>query len=258
MSALDLDGGPLDPEARLYEHAFLLLAFSALGREDEALETLGRLAAFRHGAGGFAERGAHPFQANAQMHLLEAALVWRDRGGASVWGDLVQELADLAANRFIDPATGALNEFFDDRWRPLAGAGGLIEPGHMMEWAWLLAQCGRGDVARGLYDAACRGADPSRGVLVNALWPDLSVRDAAARLWPQTEHLKAALILGERDAALRVAGALAKFLQTPTRGVWRERMAADGRFLQEPSPATSLYHLYLAIRELSRFAAEPC
>ena len=97
-----------------------------------------------------------------------------------------------------------------------------------------------------------------RGVVVNALWDDLSVRDPAARLWPQTEHLKAALILGETEAALEAANALAVYLDTPARGVWRERMRPDGGFLEEPAPATSLYHLYLAVRELTRVAGDPC
>ena len=167
--------------------------------------------------------------------------------------------------RFIDPSTGAIQEFFDAHWRPRTGEAGLIEPGHQFEWAWLLEQWGvaRGrpdarEAARRLFAAGRRGFDPARGVVVNAVWPDLAVRDAAARLWPQTEHLKAALILGDREAALEAANGLLPFLATPQAGAWRERMDAEGRFLEEPSPATSLYHLYLAVRELARFAAEPC
>jgi hypothetical protein len=33
-------------------------------------------------------------------------------------------------------------------------------------------------------------------------------------------------------------------------------MRADGGFLDEPSPATSLYHLFVAFRELERWARE--
>jgi mannose/cellobiose epimerase-like protein (N-acyl-D-glucosamine 2-epimerase family) len=35
-------------------------------------------------------------------------------------------------------------------------------------------------------------------------------------------------------------------------------MRADGAFIEEPSPATSFYHLYLAVRELERTVGEPC
>jgi len=262
---LDLEGAPTDPAAYLYEHAFILLAAAALGRADLARDVRGRLDAFRHDAGGFREAGAQPFQANALMHLFEAALAWEAAGGDVGWLAMSDELAELALRRFIDPATGALSEFFDRDWRRLSGEAGLIEPGHQFEWAWLLTQWGetRGRsealaAAQRLFEVGRRGFDPGRNVAMNALADDLSVRDAGARLWPQTEHLKAALALGDEAAALQGANGLAAYLDTPVRGVWRERMRADGTFVEEPSPATSFYHLFLAVRELERFAGEPC
>ena len=80
---------------------------------------------------------------------------------------------------------------------------------------------------------------------------DLSAGDSDARLWPQCEYLKAALILEENDAALQAANGLFAFADMAAGGVWRERMRADGSFIDEPAPATSLYHLYLAIDELT-------
>lgn len=260
-TTLDARGAQTTAEPHLYEHAFVLLALAALGRGEAAEAVLAGLEAFQHPAGAYRETGEHPFQANAHMHLLEAAIAWEQAGGGAAWGALADELTELALIRFIDPVTGALHEFFDADWRPLAGEAGLIEPGHQFEWAWLLAQrpdARRMAAARRLFDVGRRGVDPGLGVVVNALHPDLSVRDRAARLWPQTEHLKAALVLGDETAALEAANAVAAFLDTPIRGVWRERMAAHGGFVEQPSPATSLYHLYLAIRELTRFAGEPC
>lgn len=260
-TTLDVQGAQVDRDARLYEQAFVLLALAVLGRGDVGDGVLQGLERFRHPSGGFREAGEHPFQANAQMHLLEAAIAWERAGGGAAWSALADELTDLALDRFIDPATGALNEFFDPAWRPLAGEAGLIEPGHQFEWAWLLMQRpqarGRAAAHR-LFEAGRRGLDPKLGVVVNAVWPDLSVRDPAARLWPQTEHLKAALAVGDEAAALEAGNGIALFLDTPVRGVWRERMAAHGGFVEQPSPATSFYHLYLAIRELERFAGEPC
>lgn len=265
MAILDPDGAPIDGTAYLYEHAFVLLGMAALGDAAPAIALRERLQVFRHDAGGFREAGERPFQANAQMHLLEAALAWEAAGGDGGWSELADELAELALSRFVDPATGALSEFFDAAWRPLAGPAGLIEPGHQFEWAWLLERWGRArarpeglTAARRLFAVGRRGFDAGRNVAVDALTDDLGVRDAAARLWPQTEHIKAALALGDEAAALQGANGMAAYLDTPARGVWRERMRADGGFVEEPSPATSLYHLYLAIRELARFAAEPC
>src|SRR5436190_3745863 len=246
-----------DPAARLYEHAFILLALSALGDAKGATELRDRLSAFRHPAGGFRETDDQPFQANAQMHLFEAALAWEGQGDGG-WAGLADELAVLALDRLIDPVTGAVQEAFDAAWRPLRGEADAVEPGHQFEWAWLLDRWGaaRGEArahaaARRLYDVGRRGFDRRRGVVINRLWDDLSVRDAAARLWPQTEFLKAALALGEDADALMAANAVGRFLDTPLRGVWRERMTADGSFVEEPAPATSLYHLATAIWALA-------
>lgn len=270
-AALTTAGVKTEPQARLYEHAFILLALSALRRADAGdaapaaeAQTIGaRLAkSFRHSAGGFKEVGEQPFQANAHMHLLEAAIAW-EATGAQSWAPLADALAALALQRFVDARTGALHEFFDAQWAPLQGDAAVIEPGHQFEWAWLLEQWGavRGHAparaaARRLFAVGRKAFDPGRGVVANGLDSDLRVRDAGARLWPQTEHLKAALILGDTAAALQAANGLTAYLSTPQAGTWRERMTAEGGFVEEPSPATSLYHLYLAVRELARFAGK--
>jgi mannose-6-phosphate isomerase len=177
---------------------------------------------------------------------------------------MADEVAELALSRFIDPQSGALGEFFEADWSPRLDDGGQVEPGHQFEWAWLLGRWGKArddaraePAARRLFQAGRRGFDLARGVVVNGLDAKLEVRDAGARLWPQTEHLKAALALGDGGAALEAANGLAAYLDTPVRGVWRERMRADGGFIEEPAPATSLYHLFLAFRELERAAGEP-
>ncbi|MDP1874111.1 AGE family epimerase/isomerase [Phenylobacterium sp.] len=253
-------GEPLDETAALYDQAFALLAMATLNAADpghvdlaaEGRRLLDALQVLRHPAGGFREEGAHPFQANAHMHLLEAAMAWMDAGGGPEWRALATEIIELALTRFIDAERGFLREFFDAAWTPAPGEDGrLIEPGHQFEWAWLLARWSQmsGEpralsAARRLYAAGLRGVDPARGVAINALNDDFTVRDAAARLWPQTEWLKAALILGED--ALAPAQALARYLDTPATGAWRDVSLPDGRFCLEPAPASSFYHIAAA------------
>lgn len=258
------DGRILDDTAPTYEQAFALLALSALALleapsdlEADALRLLEALAPRRRPGGGFAEVGARPFQANANMHLLEAALAWESSGRDSAWVAVSDEIANLAIGRFIDLRTGALPEFFDADWRALQGEAGLIEPGHLFEWAWLLKRWGdrRGlgqieTIARRLFECGLRGIDSHHGVAVAALWDDLTVRDGSARLWPQTEYLKAALALGEDADALVAANSLARYLEAPVAGWWRERMTVGGDFVAEPAPASSLYHLVVATLEL--------
>jgi mannose-6-phosphate isomerase len=257
-------GSPIEEAADVYDQAFALLAMAALHALDpaggylrDAEKTLGGLQARRAPAGGFEESPPHPFQANCHMHLFESALAWEEVGGGPEWAGLADEIARLALENFVDPQTGALREFFDAGWRATIGEGGLIEPGHQFEWAWLLERWGRARqaegalaVARGLYAVGRKGVDPARAVAVNALWDDFSVRDGFARLWPQTEHLKAALVLGPEAEAVQAAQGLARYLATPARGAWRDKLKPDGAFVDEPAPATSFYHLLVAILEL--------
>jgi mannose-6-phosphate isomerase len=268
--AVDRSGAPVDPTPLLYDQAFVLLGLAALhgARADggvavaEARALRSRLDGMRHPVGGFRENGLHAHQANAQMHLLEAALAWEEAGAAD-WGGLADELVELCLGRFIDSERGFLREVFDPDWGPAAGeAGRLVEPGHQFEWAWLLERWGRRRgradarrAARRLFEIGRLGVEPVRGLVVNALEDDLSVADAATRLWPQTERLKAALILGEDAEALSAAEGLARFLVVPTQGVWHERGRADGRFIDEPAPATSFYHIMCACRELAAAVA---
>ena len=225
------------------------------------------LDSMRSPAGGFIENIAYPYQANAHMHLLEGALAWAEiEGGA--WDDMADELVEMAMRVFIDPEGGFLREFFDAQWRPVAGdEGGLIEPGHQFEWAWLLLRWGR---LRGRQDAIAaglrlleigetHGVDPARDVGINSLLDDFSVHDASARLWPQTERLKAALlaaeITGKPDwwaVAVKGADSLLRYLDTPIKGLWWDKLSPAGTFTPEPAPASSFYHITCAIAELDR------
>ena len=263
-------GAPVDDQAFLYDQAFALLALSARHaatpgervHREQGLALLAAMQARRHRAGGYLEAGSHPFQANCHMHLLEAALAWLE-AGEPAFEPMVLEIAELARSRFIDPRTQVLREFFNEHWRPAEGDDGrLVEPGHQFEWALLLARWSALggpawtlSMAEALFEAGRYGLDPARKVAVNALWDDMSLRDAEARLWPQTEYLKAALILGRRDHALDAAAGLRRYLETPIRGLWWDHQAADGSFRPVAAPATSLYHIIGVCEALGADAA---
>ena len=179
---------------------------------------------------------------------------------------MADTIVSRARRHFIDAAGGFLREFFEADWAPAGGEPGrLVEPGHQFEWAWLLTRWGRarGDdwsigAARRLYDAGLRGVSGSRGVAMDELDDQLTVRSARARLWPQTERLKAALVVdgaGPDDARNALRG-LQAYLE-PT-GLWRDKQSADGSFVDEPAPASSLYHIAAAwaqLRESTRASA---
>lgn len=268
------DGSALDDSVALYDQAFGLFAmataYAALGGPAQLAERADILLAqlkvtLKHPIGGFEEANPRvlPLLSNPHMHLFEAALAWTEAGGAAHWRDLADEIASLALSHFIDPVSGGLREYFDGDWRPVAGIDGrIVEPGHQFEWAWLLLRwakiAGRDDAAQ----AARRmiaigegpGVDPVRGVAMNQLLDDMSVHDAQARLWPQTERIKAHVLAGNDEGVAAGTEGLFKYFNTPVKGLWRDRLNADGAFVQEPAPASSFYHIVCAILEVDRAA----
>ena len=274
------NGESLDETAALYDQAFAMFAAAAVARvaPDKAdamhclaVEVREKLIAERkHPVGGFylTAPPSAPQGSNEHMHLLEASLAWTENGGDPVWRALADEIGELALSKFIHAESGQIREFFDIDWNSAPGVDGRIcEPGHQFEWGWLLLRWGRlADRAdattaalRMIEAAEAHGIDQVRGVAVNALLDDFSVADPVARLWPQTERIKAgamaAVVTGDPKwwkSAIGGAEALSVFLQAPTPGVWRDKLSPDGSFVDEPAPASSFYHIVCAIEELDR------
>jgi mannose-6-phosphate isomerase len=206
------------------------------------------------------------------MHLFEAALAGCEMcSESSLWKTLADEIAGLALDKFIDPSSGALREFFDAEWNPAPGIDGrIVEPGHQFEWAWLLLRWSEprhGSAHARARAAALRLIDIGEshgirnGLATNSLLDDFSAHDAGSRLWPQTERVKsaalAARLTGEARYFAMAADAtdgLMRYLDTPIPGLWRDRIDAHGNVVDEPAPASSFYHLVAAIAEISALA----
>ncbi|PVB63525.1 AGE family epimerase/isomerase [Labrenzia sp. 011] len=282
--AVDVQNRITDPAFDLYNQAFALFGFAQIAaaipeRKAWAVEQAADLLRFlfenyRHPEAGF--RAANPDMAplgsNPHMHLFEACLAWEKISDEPVWRDLADEVAELALTRFIDPVNGGLREFFDLDWSPMPGdQGRVMEPGHQFEWAWLLTRwgCSRQDAgalvaARRLYDIGWTyGIDETRNVTFMALNDDFTVRDPLARLWGQTEWIKAAIALAQISTGVEKESyladipdgvrALQTFLEGVPDGLWRDKLTPQGTFAEEPAPASSLYHIVCAISELNAF-----
>lgn len=274
VHTLTADGAPLDTRADLYDHAFTLFCLAhaalALNRADllaVARSTADKLMSWRHPEGGFREGEVDgpPRRQNPHMHMLEAALALWQASSDVFWKNLASEIAALCRDRFIDPGTGALREFFRDDWRPVPGAEGeIVEPGHCFEWAWLFERLGDLGIAEGapvsdgLVSFARRnGIDAGRGVAINAVSVSGAVISADARLWPQTERMKAALArfrrtgaASEAQEAVAAFQGLRLYFDTPVKGLWRDVLTSDGRFIEQPAPASSFYHIVCGLAEL--------
>ncbi|HEY6924990.1 MAG TPA: AGE family epimerase/isomerase, partial [Steroidobacteraceae bacterium] len=249
------DGKALDDRAFLYDQAFVLLAFAAshgaLGQQSDVVADAVNLrdaiyAYLKRDGGGFGSEltAPVPILANPHMHLLEAALAWTEVSDDPGWQVLADDIARLALHRFSDPRTGALREQFGSDWTQLGPeAGPVVEPGHQFEWAWLLSRWCHGNPGAA-FSKAERLVEIGEtygvrhGVAVMGLLEDFTVSDGSARLWGQTERLKASLYLAKRGQQprywLAAAGAVAslwKFLEVRTPGLWHDRLAADGQFI---------------------------
>ena len=275
------DGLLIDDTFDLYNQAFALFAFSQYAlafpgtkREMEAkanalLDAL--YTVYKHPMAGFEEAMPVklPLCSNPHMHLFEACQAWEQIADEPLrWRDLTDEIANLAMSRFIDSTSGGLREFFDHDWNPHnSDKGRIMEPGHQFEWGWLLARWGerRGNPeaiakAMRLFEIAISHGMSSDGlVAIMSLYDDFSVHDPIARMWPQTEWLKAATLLAkltsgnERQAylaeAARACQAMRMFMATPIQGLWYDKRNPDGTFVNEPSPASTFYHIVCAIYE---------
>lgn len=281
---VDDAGAALDAPVDLYDQAFVLFGLAHalpyavdptwVKRTAEALRR--GLDAFAHEGGGYEEAlpRALPLKANPHMHLFEAAQAWLEAAPADpAWSRMADGLAELALNRFVDPATGAVHEFYDGDWNRLGGDAALVEPGHQFEWGWLLIRWGE---ATGRTDALGAGARlvavgerhglDEEGLTVGELTGDLTPRPFHARLWSQGERVKAwaqaamraadaearSLALGRMEDA---AGTLELFLDATPPGAWRDRLGPDRSFVQEAAPASSLYHIVGAVEEAARARA---
>jgi mannose-6-phosphate isomerase len=278
VHAVTAEGDVADARADLYDQAFMLFSLGTAGKALDRPDLFdvaaalgdGLEAGWRHPKGGFAEGeiAGPPRRQNPHMHLLEAFLALKAASGNPRWAALADEIAGLCAGSFIDPATGALLEYFADDFAQLPSEEGrIVEPGHCFEWAWLFETM----IATGHVDAAvsdrlvgfarAHGIDAARGVAINEVLTSGAIRDPRARLWPQTERLKAALSRlrrTETDAECREAIAaydgLKAYLDPGVPGTWTDKYLPDGTFLPEPVPGSSLYHIVCGLAELIRTA----
>ena len=276
------DGAPLDETPAFYDQSFALLglhsAYEALGHDPAYRERARKLHARwvetrKHPVIGFEEAAPRvvPLCSNPHMHLFESCQAWAEIDSEGPWRDVADEIARLALTYFIHPESGALREFFDGNWQPMPGEQGrIVEPGHQFEWGWLLMRWG---VARGddrMIEAALRlveigetfGTD-DRNVAFFSLLDDFTPHDKRARLWAQTERLKAHCLAAELtgraghwDKAVKAAEGLELYFDVPVPGLWRDILNPDGSFVEEPAPASSFYHIVCAIAEFDRAVAK--
>lgn len=272
------DGAVLDDRRDLYDQAFLLLACA--GRIDAAkcdraaalakktIAFLDRELASPHGGWIESDRGELPRRQNPHMHLLEAFMaLYRATGDAS-WRERAAAVVELFDRVFYDGASGSLGEFFSDDLKARdAERGAVLEPGHMMEWVWLLSHyraatdIDRLPVMNALYRSAKAYSDHDTAFLPDAVGAECASGDR--RLWPQTEYMKAAFALSTatddpfaKDGAAIIDTIFDSYLKQPVDGLWCDQYNGAGAPIAADVPASILYHLFDAVAETESYAQQ--
>lgn len=283
------EGAPLPANTRhLYAYAFVVLACTTLERHAPAgvaRDLGGEVLAdvhdtFRRPGGGFHsaidEDGQPlplPFSQNPHMHLFEACVFRLEAAPDPLAQAMAGELVDLLLDRFLDPTDGTLIEYLD--LDPSADDRGRIrEPGHHFEWVWLIARWLRLADSRGIPTRRRDLETAAIGLLSWAVRQTLAHPEGALgdevdangqmitpthRIWPVLEAVKG--LAFARQGGWSVEGAdeaesrlwrllFARYLHEGT-GRWTEGLGPDLSPTVSDHPATTMYHIVMAARELA-------
>ncbi|MEE9347706.1 MAG: AGE family epimerase/isomerase [Robiginitomaculum sp.] len=276
---LNADGSLLDGQRDSYAQAFVILAgaWRYMAFKDEAsLKTAYDTLAFldSHAAasnGGWLEGvpPSLPRRQNPHMHLFEALMALYDATGDAAILERVGRIYTLFTDIFFEPMTRTIIEFFYADWRYHIGNGGPVEPGHMLEWCWLLREYSRRsgvDVdhyADGLYDSAVKlGRHPKLGLISDTVNMQLGKSSGTYRTWPQTEYLKASIVQAQagREGMDNAAGEIIetifkRYLSVEIKGGWVDKLGRRGEIIEPIMPTSTFYHILGAAAIASDHAA---
>jgi mannose/cellobiose epimerase-like protein (N-acyl-D-glucosamine 2-epimerase family) len=274
--SVDDAGGVVDATRDLYAHAFVLLGVAsyvqatgkreALALADETLNYVDRHLKAPRG-GGYLDSSTSSDSVrrqNPHMHIFEGLIALWKASSEARYLKRAEDMFNLFQTRFFRADKGVLLEYFDAALAPAAGqAGDIVEPGHHLEWVWLLRRFEQesGRAVQGYVDALYGHADrhgyDAIGLIVDELLVDGSVKLPSHRVWPVTESIRANV----REASLGRAGAAAKaarlvdvlfdrFLTKSPPGGWIDRLDARGEPATDFMPASTLYHVLGAVEEV--------
>jgi mannose/cellobiose epimerase-like protein (N-acyl-D-glucosamine 2-epimerase family) len=282
MFSVQRNGAHADTRIESYEQAFAIFAFAWYFRATgnlAAVEWAERTLAVLDDEfadienGGYFENPSHdlPRRQNPHMHLLEALLAWHSATGEDIWLRRAQDIIALFKSRFFVPETGTVCEFFDAEWSPAAGTmGKTVEPGHHFEWVWLLHKYGQAsgdDISREAYalykfgeqHGVDRKPGPAADIAFDSVLSHGTSLDENKRLWVQAEAVKAQVarmeFANDDQAAIRLEELLDRMFElyfSAARGNWQNHLDVNGKGLAETAPASSFYHVFMALTEVLR------
>lgn len=276
---IDIKKGQMtDPQPNLYVTAFAVMALAQSAeiidsekhdaRLNLLLDNIDRHLAYPDGEGyrEFLPAETTRLQ-NPHMHFFESILCLYKVSKSPAARERAEALLTFIRSTFFDQENSVVRERVDPA-EELAES--HYEPGHSMEWVWLLGLRSRlfkvplDPFATRLYLHYCN-ANIREGKTPMGLTIDNKTIDGSCRLWSQTESLKAHLTIAEMGppklklTALHRARDCAQaiwdhWLATDCKGGWLDHFDADGELIAKNMPGSMGYHLYVAIMDLDRLS----
>lgn len=268
-----------DDQRDTYTHAFLLLAMAWRAHafcDSQALQVAHNTLAFLDQSvaatnGGYLEgHPAHlPRRQNPHMHLLEAFLTLFETTNDAGYLQRARGIITLFEQYYFDTHTHTIPEYFTQNWIPCRDTGRLIEPGHLMEWSWLIRWYERlsreklcTDYPVLLYDAAIRlGRDPATLFLIDEADKGGNAIRKTRRSWPQFEYIKANLAAAEatgdkryeESASALIDAMLESYLNVPISGGWVDIYSSDNVAEKDFMQASTFYHIFSTVAAVAKY-----
>lgn len=264
---LDNNFQVIDDRQDLYDQAFFVLAYawcyrafgdtSFLAGAEALIDHLDARFGAEYGGWLEGDYACKHRRQNPHMHLFEALLALYDATGDSKWLARVGELFSLFETRFYSPEHQVLFEFFEDDWRLTQDPVGIqVEPGHMMEWVWLLDWYSRRSgrpvdcYTHALYRKGLAIGTSKSGLVYDAVSAQGQLLKPTKRCWGITELIKASLVrasAGDADAEARAVKGIEDlfhyYLCATTPGAYVDQRGEQDEVVVDEAPASTLYHL---------------
>ena len=269
------DGQMMDQTADSYEQSFGLLAlawaYKVSGEtrlREMATATMDFLdRRLRHPKRGFHEgdptRGAR--RANPHMHLFEAAMAWMELHGDDRMARLADEMYHLYVDQFC--VDGLLREYFNDDLSVISDQPDpdllMLEPGHLMEWAYLLRRykklTGTSTPTIATLEAFADtfGTSIDTGLVIDHCHVDgVQPEKLTSRLWPQTEYIRLKLNRSDPREHHKAFDMLERVklrylnVNGAVSGHWHDMVDGQGGVMSTFSPTSSFYHIMGGIAPL--------
>ncbi|WP_440876579.1 AGE family epimerase/isomerase [Thalassotalea sp. PLHSN55] len=272
----------IDPKQDTYDLAFYLLAcawrYKAFKDETALIEADKMMINIDTQIKGIKSgwlEGDYPADArrqNPHMHLFEAFMALHDASNKPKWLARAGEVFSMFESHFYDHQNGIVLEYFNADWTPQFGTEGkIIEPGHMLEWVWLLREySARTDTpvdryVNTLYNNALRLGKNVTGLIIDKTNEHGDTMGATKRCWPMTELIKASIAQAkhtrcpnekekyEQQAANAISCMLTHFINPKVKGSYYDQLDTDNNVINSHAPASTLYHLAVACHEVHNY-----